>query len=77
MIEGKVGKKGELYIPKKVRELINLRPGDGILIEVEENRLIIRKKPSIVDILMEEPVSKVSVEELRVTRNKLSRLLEI
>jgi AbrB family looped-hinge helix DNA binding protein len=77
MIEGKVGKKGELYIPKKVRELINLRPEDGILIEVEENRLIIRKKPSIVDILMEEPVSKVSVEELRVTRNKLSRLLEI
>jgi AbrB family looped-hinge helix DNA binding protein len=77
MIEGKVGKKGELYIPKKVREQINLRPGDGILIEVEGDKLIIRKKPSIVDILMEKPVSKVSVGGLRRVRNELSRLLGI
>ena len=25
---GKVGKKSEMYIPKKVRELANLNPGD-------------------------------------------------
>ena len=73
---GKVGKKGELYIPKKVRESIDLKPGDEVLVEVRGKELIIRKKRSIVDVLMEEPVSKVSVEELREVRDKLSRLLE-
>jgi len=73
---GKVGKKGELYIPKKVRESIDLKPGDEVLVEVRGKELIIRKKRNIVDILMEKPVSKVSVEELREIRGKLSRLLE-
>ena len=65
-----------MYIPKKVRESIDLKPGDEVLVEVRGKELIIRKKRSIVDILMEEPVSKVSVEELREIRDKLSRLLE-
>ena len=65
-----------MYIPKKVRESIDLKPGDEVLVEVRGKELIIRKKRSIVDILMEEPVSKVSVEELREVRDKLSRLLE-
>ncbi|RLI85157.1 MAG: hypothetical protein DRP01_06840 [Archaeoglobales archaeon] len=75
MIVGKVGKKGELYIPKRARELINLRPGDEILVEVREDKLVIRKKPSIIDILMEDSVLKVSVKEIREIRNMLSRLL--
>ncbi len=76
MIVGKVGKKGELYIPKKVRDLADLKPGDEILVEVRGKELIIKKKPSVIDLLMEEAVTKVSVEELREIRNKLSELLK-
>ena len=76
MIVGRVGKKGELYIPKKVRDLADLKPGDEILVEVKGKELIIRKKPSVIDLLMEEAVTKVSVEELREIRNKLSKLLK-
>ena len=72
---GKIGKKGEIYIPKRVRELVNLNPGDEVLVEVRGEELIIRKKESVIDVLMEEAVSKVSVEELREIREKLSELL--
>jgi len=72
---GKIGKKGEIYIPKRVRELANLNPGDEVLVEVRGKELIIRKKESVIDMLMEEAVSKVSVEELREIREKLSELL--
>jgi len=41
---GKVGKKGEIYIPKRGRELANLNPEDEVLIEVRGKELIIRKK---------------------------------
>ena len=36
MIVGKVEKSCELYIPKKVRESINLKLRDEILVEVRE-----------------------------------------
>ncbi len=77
MIVGKVGKKGEIYIPKKIRDLVNLKPGDTILVDVKGKELIIKKKESIVDVLMEEAVLKISVEELRSIREKLSKLLEV
>ena len=77
MIVGKVGKKGEIYIPKKIRDLVNLKPGDTILVDVKGKELIIKKKESVVDVLMEEAVLKISVEELRSIREKLSKLLEV
>jgi len=72
---GKVGKKGEIYVPKRVRELAKLNPGDEVLVEVRGKELIIRKKESVIDVLMEEAVSKVSVEELREIRRELSELM--
>ncbi len=74
---GKIGKKGEIYIPKRVRELAKLNPGDEVLVEVKGKELIIRKKESVIDVLTEEAVSKVSVEELREIREKLSELLRV
>ena len=74
---GKIGKKGEIYIPKKIRVMANLNPGDEVLVEVRGKELIIRKKESVIDVLMEEAVSKVSVEELREMREKLSELLRV
>jgi len=72
---GKVGKKGELYIPKRAREAVDLKPGDEVTIEIRGKELIIKKWRGIVDVLMEDAVAKVAVEELREVRDKLSRLL--
>ena len=74
-MRGKIGKKGEIYIPKEVREMINLNPGDEVLVDVKGKELIIRKKESVIDVLTEEAVCKVSVEELREIRKKLSELM--
>lgn len=74
---GKVGKKGEIYVPKKVRERVNLHPGDEVLVEVKGRELIIKKKENIVDVLMDEAIAKVSVDEMRSIREKVRKLLEI
>ncbi len=71
---GKVGKKGEIYIPKKLREQVNLYPGDDVLVEVKDKNLVIRKRENIIDVLKDEAISKVSVEELRRVREKISEL---
>ncbi len=72
---GKVGKKGEIYIPKKLRDQVNLYPGDDILLEVKGEQLVIRKRESIIDVLRDGAVSKVSVEELRKVRERMSEFL--
>ena len=38
---GKVGKKGELYMPEELRVRIGLNPGDGFLVTVGKEELII------------------------------------
>ena len=60
--EGIVGKKGEIYIKKKVRELLGLKPGDKIEIIITDKGAIIRKKKTPLDLLKEKKV-KLSIEE--------------
>jgi len=75
--KGKVGKRGEIYIPKKIREFAGLMPGDEIDVDVDEEKLVIRKKPTALDLLKEKPFASVEVEEMREIRTKLSeRLIE-
>ncbi|RLI82227.1 AbrB/MazE/SpoVT family DNA-binding domain-containing protein [Archaeoglobales archaeon] len=72
---GKVGKKGEIYIPKKIRELAGLMPGDEVEVEVAGDKLMIRKRPTALDLLKREAVAEVKVEEMREIRDSLSERL--
>ncbi len=73
--KGKVGKKGEIYIPKKIREAANLMPGDEVEVEIAGDKLVIRKKKTALDLLSEEAVAKIKVEEIREVRDSLSERL--
>jgi len=42
-IRRKVGPKGQVVIPKMIREYLGIEPGDEVLMEVEEKRLVIKK----------------------------------
>jgi len=70
---GKVGKKGELYMPGELRAKIGLNPGDNFLVTVERKGLIIKKGKKVSDLLMEEPVAKVTGKEMRELRKELEK----
>lgn len=55
----KIGKKGVLVLPKRLREVIGLVEGGEVLVEVKGDRLVLKAlKPKVVDI------DPVLVEEL-------------
>ncbi len=46
IIKRKVGPKGQIIIPKDVRELLNIKPGSEVLIEICNDEIIIRSNLS-------------------------------
>jgi AbrB family looped-hinge helix DNA binding protein len=50
----KVGDRGQIVIPKEVRELFNIRPGDTLLILGEENKGLIVSRPELLSDLADE-----------------------
>ena len=75
-VEGKVGSKGELFIPKKIREKLGLKPGKKVRYKIEEKRLIVEPVESIEEILKKEPKITIDLEEFHEFRKELSKRLE-
>lgn len=71
----KVGKKGELYTPKKMRIKIGLKPGTEFIAVVKGDDLILKKRKTIVDLLDEGAAGTVSQAELRKERSLLEKKL--
>ncbi len=47
MIEKKVLKKGQVVIPKDIRDLLGLHEGDDVVIDLEGNTIKIKKDKSV------------------------------
>lgn len=64
-IIGKVGSKGELYPPKKIRKLIGFEPETKVEFMVTPNgELLVKKIESTENILKMDPIAKVKVNEI-------------
>ena len=50
-MRGRVGSKGELFIPKTVRGILNLNPGDEVEYIAEWDRLIVCRVPRLIDVM--------------------------
>jgi len=45
--------KGQIVIPKAIRELMGINVGDAILMDIENRKIIISKKEDVVEIFLE------------------------
>ena len=43
MYVGKMSKKGQIVIPKEIREKFKIQPGDAVIFSVQGNKIIIEK----------------------------------
>lgn len=73
MAIGKVGSKGELFPPKKMREKIGLKKGQKVLYRIVHGRLVVEKIATAEEILEEEPEVIIPFEEFKEHRRKLSK----
>ena len=49
---GKMSKKGQIVIPKEIRQRFNINPGDAVIFKIQENRVIMEKiQAKMADIL--------------------------
>lgn len=44
MIVRKVGPKGQVVIPSDIREMLGIRPGEHVVVDVEDGNVIIKRK---------------------------------
>jgi len=68
MISKKVLAKGQIVIPKIIRDLMGINVGDEIVIDIDDDKLILSKKQNVVDIFLEVckgSSSKVSMKEIK------------
>lgn len=76
MSTGRVGSKGELFLPKEIRERLGLRPNTKVMYKVEGGRLLVERIPSLEDVLKEPQQVEVTLKEFHISRRKLSREAE-
>ena len=71
----KVGKKGELYTPKKLRSQIGLDPGSEFIAVLRGDEIILRKRKTIINLLEEDAIATISEKELKKERGMLEKEL--
>ncbi len=60
--------KGQIVIPKTIRDMLGINEGDEVVIEVEKDKIILLKKESVVDIFSEvcaKGSKKISMDEIK------------
>ncbi len=74
--EGRVGSKGELFLPKKIRDKLGLKPHMRVIYRIEGDKLLVELVPKLEDVLEGEPEVEITLEEFHRFRKELSRRAE-
>ena len=49
---GKLSKRGQIVIPKEIRDRMGIKPGDGIIFKIQDGKIILEKiQEKVKDIL--------------------------
>lgn len=71
-LTGKIGNKGEMYLPVNIRKKMGLSPGTKVkFIILPNGKLYIEKIPSLEELLDKKPILKVSFEEVERTSEEM------
>ena len=65
MLAVKVLPKGQITIPKKIREKLRIEAGDTLVVESSTDRLILKKGKTIFDFLGRFPNQGMTIDEIR------------
>lgn len=68
MISKNVLAKGQIVIPKTIRDLLGINVGDEMVIDVENENIILSKKQNAVNVFIEAckvSSSKISMKEIK------------
>jgi AbrB family looped-hinge helix DNA binding protein len=76
MEKNRVGSKGELFPPKRIRETLGLRPNTRVIYKIEEGRLVVEPVPRLEEVLRDAPSVEVTLEEFHKFRKELSKKAE-
>lgn len=72
-IESKIGSKGELFIPIKIRKKFGLVPGKSINFFIDENKIVVEVIPDLKSLLIPEKMKvKTTLKEIKENRINLS-----
>ncbi len=69
----RVGKKGEVYLPRKVLEATKIRPGDRVRIRVVDEYSIVVEKELSIDDVLGNYVAELSIEEVERVSEEVQR----
>lgn len=70
--EGIVGKKGELFPPKDIRNMIGLKSGGKVIYRVEDSKLIVEPVPDLLTAMKLPKFAKTTVKDFEKERRKLA-----
>ena len=62
-VYGKVGSKGELFLPKRIRTRLQINPGDKVMFTEEENSLRVMKVSPVTEGFKRKKFTKITFEE--------------
>lgn len=61
--KGKVGRKGELFPPKSIREKAKLKPGDEVTYEATETGIKVQKVPTLKEAFAQKKFAKINFQK--------------
>ena len=71
-VKGIVGKKGELFPPKDIRELVGLKSGGKVIYRVEESKLIVEPVLDLLTGMKLPKFAKTTVKDFEKERKQLA-----
>ena len=77
MLKVKTSSKGQIVIPKEIRDALGIKPGTVLSVHVEGGRIILEPSPAPPDIFVElgKKSEQILKESKRVDDERLGRLL--